>query len=97
MSVSEVNSAPSSTSRFFRSVQFSMMPFITTCTRPEVSSWGWQFSSVTRPWVAQRVCAMPLTAPLPAPLIRSCRFFSGPTARTVCTSPSSTSEKPAES
>ena len=97
MSVSEVNSAPSSTSCFFRSVQFSTMPFITTCTRPDASSWGWQFASVTRPWVAQRVWAMPLTASLPAPLMRSRRFFRGPTARTVRTSPFSTSEKPAES
>ena len=29
-------------------------------TWPELSSCGWAFSSVTRPWVAQRVWAMPV-------------------------------------
>ena len=29
-------------------------------TLPELSSCGWAFSSVTRPWVAQRVWAMPV-------------------------------------
>ena len=31
-------------------------------TRSELSSWGWAFSSVTRPWVAQRVWATPVVA-----------------------------------
>ncbi len=63
------------------------MPFMTTWTRPEASSWGWQFSSVTRPWVAQRVWAMPLWAAGAAPFTRSRRAFSGPTARVVCAAP----------
>ena len=73
------------------------MPFMTTCTRPEASSWGWQFSSVTRPWVAQRVCAMPLWAAGAAPFTRSRRAFSGPTARVVYVPPSWSSVSPAES
>ncbi len=97
VSVSELKCAPSASSATFRSAQFSTMPFITTCTRPESSSCGWQLASVTRPWVAQRVCPMPLTAPLALPLIRSRSWERLPTARTDRTVPSVISDRPAES
>ena len=51
---------PVSTSLSRSSVQFSTMPLSTMCTRSEVSQCGWAFASVTRPWVAQRVCPMPV-------------------------------------
>ncbi len=35
------------------------MPLWTTTRVPEPSRWGWAFSSVGRPWVAQRVWPMP--------------------------------------
>ena len=35
------------------------MPLWTTTMRPVQSRWGWAFSSVGRPWVAQRVWPMP--------------------------------------
>ena len=35
------------------------MPLWTTTRRPVQSRWGWAFSSVGRPWVAQRVWPMP--------------------------------------
>ncbi len=38
----------------------SMMPLWTTATLPSASRCGWAFSSVGAPWVAQRVCAMPV-------------------------------------
>ena len=37
-----------------------MMPLWTTTSVPEPSVWGWALSSVGRPWVAQRVCPMPM-------------------------------------
>ena len=38
------------------------MPLTTMWTLSAVSKCGWAFSSVTRPWVAQRVCPMPVPA-----------------------------------
>ena len=38
------------------------MPLWTTTRVPEPSRWGWAFSSVGRPWVAQRVWPMPKLA-----------------------------------
>ena len=38
------------------------MPLTTMCTRSAVSKCGWAFSSLTRPWVAQRVWPMPVVA-----------------------------------
>ena len=79
------------------------------CTESEQSPCGWAFSSVTRPWVAQRVWARPIvaggaasaTAPSPAPFepmpTASRRFARFPTALTVSISPSVSSEIPAES
>ena len=75
-------------------------------TRSELSLWGWAFSSVTRPWVAQRVWATPVvaggaaTATPPAAVARSIaarRLARLPTARTLSTRPSSITETPAES
>ena len=59
-SVSEVNSAPSASSRSRSSVQFSTIPLSTMWTRSELSECGWALASVTRPWVAQRVWPIPV-------------------------------------
>src|SRR3954452_14465936 len=87
------------------------MPFNTMCTSPVQSPCGCAFSSVTRPWVAQRVWPRPIVAggvatatPPSAETGRSAsrpiasrRFARFPTARTVSTCPSVSSEMPAES
>ncbi len=73
------------------------MPFMTTWTLPDWSSCGWQLASVTRPWVAQRVWAMPLWASGATPLTRSRRAFRGPTARVEWLPPSCSNVRPAES
>ena len=39
-----------------------MMPLCTTATRPVRPRWGWAFSSLGAPWVAQRVWPMPVVA-----------------------------------
>ena len=76
-------------------------------TRSELSLCGCAFSSVTRPWVAQRVCAIPVVAgavatATPPPLASRCsiaarRLARLPTARTLSTRPSSIVDTPAES
>jgi hypothetical protein len=71
---------------------------------------GWAFSSVTLPWVAQRVCATPVvaggaaTATLPEPFWAAARCSTAarrlarlPTARTLSIWPSEIREMPAES
>ena len=75
--------------------------------RSEQSLWGWAFSSVTRPWVAQRVWATPVVAGGAAtatpPPLSACsstaarRLARLPTARTLSIRPSSITETPAES
>ena len=74
-------------------------------TRSELSLCGWAFSSVTLPWVAQRVWATPVVAggaatatpPPPSSSIAARRLARLPTARTLSTWPSSITETPAES
>ena len=61
-SVSELNSCPSDSSRARSLAWFSTIPLRTMWTRSELSLCGWAFSSVTRPWVAQRVWATPVVA-----------------------------------
>ncbi len=88
------------------------MPLSTMWMRPSVSRCGWAFSTVTRPWVAQRVCPMPVvgsgaivaTEPLRAlARARACAVrvsFSEarlPTARTASMRPSCWVATPAES
>ncbi len=37
-----------------------MIPLCTTATRPFWPRWGWALVSLGAPWVAQRVCPMPV-------------------------------------
>ena len=58
---------------------------------------GWALASDGRPWVAQRVCPMPVVAGepfVPATCFRTLRL---PTARTTSSTSPSISEMPAES
>ena len=85
------------------------MPLRTMWILSSQSPCGWAFSSVTRPWVAQRVCPRPIvagfaaTATEPASPLEECsstaarRFARLPTARTLSISPSEITEMPAES
>ena len=58
MSVSERKRTPWASSSCRMATWFSMMPLWTTATGP--AEWGWAFCSLGRPWVAQRVCPMPV-------------------------------------
>ena len=75
-----------------------MIPLWITATRPVQSRWGWALRSVGRPWVAHRVCPIPLT-PLSAVSDPStCSSASSfPAFRTTWTSPPSSTATPAES
>ena len=76
---------------------FSMIPLCTTTSRPWQSWWGWAFSSLGRPWVAQRVWPTP-NAPRKGSARRlSSRFLSFPTDRRRWRRLSSTTAMPAES
>ena len=51
----ETRTWPAATRRSDSSTWFSMMPLWTMARRPVQSKWGWAFSAVGSPWVAQRV------------------------------------------
>ena len=87
MSVSLRKATPSAWSCRLSALMFSLMPLCTTAMRPGSSVWGWAFSSVTPPWVAHRVWAMP--APPKGGLSSfSARSATRPTARRDQSSPS---------
>ena len=44
-----------------------MMPLCTMAKRPSFERWGWALTSVGAPWVAQRVCPMPIRPGTAAP------------------------------
>ncbi len=60
VSVSEVISTPAASSSPRSVAKFSRMPLCTTATRPCEPMCGWALRSVGAPWVAQRVCPMPV-------------------------------------
>jgi hypothetical protein len=66
VSVSEVNLTPLASRRSRREAALSMMPLWTTLIRPSSLLCGWAFSSVAGPWVAHRVCPMPILPADPA-------------------------------
>ena len=110
MSVSLVNSTPSASSSARSLAKFSMMPLWITATRPSAGECGWALRSVGPPWVAHRVCPMPVVpSPMPIGLAaqvgssaaRSASAFSRlaslPAFFSVSSSPSQTIATPAES
>ena len=74
-----------------------MMPLCTTTMRPVQSWWGWAFSSVGRPWVAQRVWPRPHSPESGSAAMLAARFCSLPAERRRTTTPSLTTATPAES
>src|SRR5215203_1263744 len=75
-----------------------MIPLWITATRPEQSRWGWALRSVGCPWVAHRVCPIPLNPDRASSLPRACSSASSfPALRTTWSSPPSSTATPAES
>ena len=60
VSVSEVKVTPWAASRSRSTAALSMMPLWTTLIRPSSLLCGWALASVAGPWVAHRVCPMPI-------------------------------------
>ena len=60
VSVSELKVTPWPASRSRSAPALSMMPLCTTVIRPSSLVCGCAFSSVAGPWVAHRVCPMPI-------------------------------------
>ena len=107
MSVAETMVCPAASSSALSSAWFSMMPLWIRASRPVQSMWGWAFSTVGPPWVAQRVCPMAAACPVGAfsvswaslatesvpPAARARQMVSEPAAP----APSTTMATPAES
>ncbi len=109
VSVAEVIVCPARTNSIRRALWFSMIPLWMMARRPVQSRWGWAFSDVGWPWVAQRVWPMPAPCPAgggrvagvsPSPqvsLARSATERVPSAARARQMPPSATSATPAES
>ena len=74
-----------------------MIPLWTTTILPLQSWCGWAFSSLGRPWVAQRVWPMPKAPASGSARRLSSRLRSLPTDRRRLQAPSRTTATPAES
>ena len=74
-----------------------MIPLWTTTILPWQSWWGWAFSSLGRPWVAQRVWPIPKAPAMGSARRLSSRFLSLPTDRRRNISQFCTTATPAES
>ena len=72
-----------------------MIPLCTTTNGPERC--GWAFSSLGRPWVAQRVWPMPRVPGTPAGPMAASSAAILPTLRRTAISPPSRMATPAES
>ncbi len=98
VSVSEAMTTPDWASSAVSSAKFSMMPLWITATRPSAETCGWAFTSVGPPWVAHRVCPIPVVAGTVGSVAsRACRFASLPAFLRTSTAPSATTATPAES
>ena len=93
VSVWVTKECPSALSCSRSSRKFSMMPLCTTATRAE--AWGWAFTVVAAPWVAQRVCPMPTEPAMGACSSTLASSESLPVARRRSSRPSSTVAIPA--
>ncbi len=60
VSVSETITWSSASIRARSAAKFSMIPLCTSAIRPEPPLCGWALMSLGAPWVAQRVCPMPV-------------------------------------
>ena len=95
MSVSLANVRPAATTSAFSSAKFSMMPLWTTATRPAI--WGWALRSAGTPCVAQRVWPMPVVPGSGSAANSASRLRILPSARRLCSAPSTSVATPAES
>ena len=79
-------------------VKFSMMPLCTTAIRPVASVCGWALRSLGAPWVAHRVCPIPVVPLTVRPASSLSRFSIRPAFLATCNVPSrSMTATPAES
>ena len=98
MSVSERISWPAASSSARKVAKFSMIPLCTRATRSRRPRCGWALASLGAPWVAQRVCPMPVVAAgSGVSAIAFSRFASLPARLSACTAPEAISAIPAES
>ena len=98
VSVSLVSSWPRSWSSARSWAKFSMMPLWMTATEPVQSTCGWALRSLGAPWVAHRVCPMPVVAgPSGFSASAASRLASLPARFSVTSLPSLISATPAES
>jgi hypothetical protein len=74
-----------------------MMPLCTTTSSPDPSVCGCAFSSVGRPWVAQRVCPSPMEPSMGRSRRMPSRFLMRPAARRICRPSGPITAAPAES
>ena len=88
---------PAVASAALRSAKFSKMPLWTTTILPLQSVCGWAFNSVGRPWVAHRVCPMPVRPGEGLPASFWTRLPSFPGDRWIVKSPLESVAIPAES
>ena len=98
MSVSDTITWSSASIRARSAAKFSMMPLCTSAIRPEPPVCGCALTSLGAPWVAQRVCPMPVVeAGSGRSAIAFSRLASLPARLLVTTAPSATTAIPAES
>ena len=99
VSVSERKSTPSASSSFFSAWKFSMMPLWISASRSSSPPrCGWALPSVGPPWVAHRVCPMPVREAASGCASSAERRFSSLPARFSEVTPSAvTRATPAES
>ena len=71
VSVAETSVCPAASSSARSSAWFSMIPLWIRARRPVQSMWGWAFSAVGPPWVAQRVWPMAAACPVGASAVSS--------------------------
>ena len=98
VSVSETSSCPLSSSSARSTSKFSMIPLCTSARRPERPRCGWALTSLGAPWVAQRVCPMPVVeAASGVSAIAFSRLASLPARLSEEIVPPTTTAMPAES
>ena len=98
VSVSDTSSCPRSSSSRRSRAKFSMMPLWMTATEPVQSTCGCALRSVGAPWVAHRVCPMPVVAAgIGCSASAASRLASLPARFSVSSLPSAIRATPAES
>ena len=98
VSVSEAMTTPRSASSAVSSAKFSMIPLWITAMRPPEDTCGWALTSVGPPWVAHRVCPIPVVdGSIGSASSRERRFSSLPAFLRTSSPSGATTATPAES